>query len=327
MEGPLDQVLPFTLQSLVKLKIASTSKDFVASNGVDPCVQAAHKADEGYLFMLSKSFFFVKKPILHLLHEDITRISFSRLDQDTMLTQTFDLQITINVDNPTKINQHQFVTYEFTISNTELAPCVKFMIDKHLPIVDVKRVTKLLANLQRHSQDSKDDQRRMDELLLLQRTLEEANENDEDDEDFAESVTSDGSDDGVSTASDDEDDEDDEDEDTHNMSDSQASSSDNSAGDTHSNKHHRKRSKHGKDYVKKPMNAYMCYVNSVRAAVQSEFPNEKITQIMKTISERWKQLSEQDRSVYHEMAKQDQQRYRRQLDQQTKLTTAVGPAD
>lgn len=136
MEGPIDQVLPFTLQSLAKLKIASTSKDFVASNGIDPCVQAAHKADEGYLFMLSKSFFFVKKPILHLPHENITRISFGRLEQDTMLTQTFDLQITINVENPLKINQQQFITYEFTISNNELSPCLSFMINKQLPIVD-----------------------------------------------------------------------------------------------------------------------------------------------------------------------------------------------
>lgn len=130
-----------------------------------------------------------------------------------------------------------------------------------------------------------DEQKRIDEILLSQ-CAEDSNEYDEDDEEFPMSTTS-----SEGTTSD-------EDADI-NSSDIISSDSDNdndedknNSNDTHHNtkktKRRKKSNKHDKDYIKKPMNSYMFYVNSVRADILREFPNEKTTQIMKIISERWK---------------------------------------
>jgi len=64
---------------------------------------------------------------------------------------------------------------------------------------------------------------------------------------------------------------------------------------------------------KRPMSAYLCYVNEQRPEVIEEFPNLKFTDIVCLIGKRWNQLSSGDKEAYDDMARKAKAEYKKAL--------------
>ena len=78
MKGPSYDVVTRVFKACSKKKVLVPGRSFVSSQG-SACIQASFKANDGHLFFLEKSFFFLKKPPMHIRHAAITSIEFDRL--------------------------------------------------------------------------------------------------------------------------------------------------------------------------------------------------------------------------------------------------------
>jgi HMG (high mobility group) box len=67
-----------------------------------------------------------------------------------------------------------------------------------------------------------------------------------------------------------------------------------------------------KDAPKRGLTSYMFYSNEVRDKVRSEFPELKMTEVSKKISEMWNELSDAKKAKYVDMAANDKARYERE---------------
>eukprot|EP01006_Ploeotia_vitrea_P053291 TRINITY_DN67774_c10_g1_i1.p1 TRINITY_DN67774_c10_g1~~TRINITY_DN67774_c10_g1_i1.p1 ORF type:complete len:419 (+),score=219.08 TRINITY_DN67774_c10_g1_i1:51-1259(+) len=61
MEGPLYDIFTRVLKALTSQKVVVPGQSFQSHQGLS-CVRCSLRADEGYLYMLERSFFFIKKP-------------------------------------------------------------------------------------------------------------------------------------------------------------------------------------------------------------------------------------------------------------------------
>ncbi|DAZ94748.1 TPA: hypothetical protein N0F65_011564 [Lagenidium giganteum] len=68
--------------------------------------------------------------------------------------------------------------------------------------------------------------------------------------------------------------------------------------------------------IKKPMSGYMHFCNEVRGDIIKENPGSNVGAVMKLVSVKWKELSEQDKERYQEIAKKDKERYEQERREQ-----------
>ena len=83
-----------------------------------------------------------------------------------------------------------------------------------------------------------------------------------------------------------------------------------------SSKKHKKDSNVDDKGPKKPKTAYFCFMDEMRPKLRQEFPNEKMSEITKKLGQQWKELSEDDKKPYLELAHLDKIRYQNQLELQ-----------
>ncbi|EER07769.1 structure-specific recognition protein, putative [Perkinsus marinus ATCC 50983] len=72
--------------------VVTPCQDFKASNGYN-CVRCSHKANDGFLYPLKKSFLFVNKPVMWIRYDDVLAVEFSRADSGFTQTRYFDLKV------------------------------------------------------------------------------------------------------------------------------------------------------------------------------------------------------------------------------------------
>lgn len=88
MSGPLLSILMRIFKSMSKKKIMTTTEKFKARSTY-ACVATNYKANSGHLYVLAKSFFFIRKPPVYIRNQQIASVEFSRLG--TSAGKTFDL--------------------------------------------------------------------------------------------------------------------------------------------------------------------------------------------------------------------------------------------
>lgn len=66
------------------------------------------------------------------------------------------------------------------------------------------------------------------------------------------------------------------------------------------------------DAPKRAVTSFMLYSNEVRPKVRKDFPELKITEVAKKISEMWNALSDDEKKPYTEKANKDKERYERE---------------
>lgn len=67
-------------------------KEFVSATKAS-AVRCSYKANEGYLFPMDKSFFFLHKPPLRIRYDEISHLNFARVTSDESKTRTFDIAV------------------------------------------------------------------------------------------------------------------------------------------------------------------------------------------------------------------------------------------
>lgn len=72
-------------------------------------------------------------------------------------------------------------------------------------------------------------------------------------------------------------------------------------------------------HPKKSLTAYTLFVKLKRKELQEKFPDATTPELMKEIGRQWKSINEKDKAWYQNMASKDKERYKREMDQMTKL--------
>jgi len=70
-----------------------------------------------------------------------------------------------------------------------------------------------------------------------------------------------------------------------------------------------------KNHVKKPCSAYALFLKETKKIIKAEAPQLKMADVLKVVSEKWKNLNENDRAIYQERAKVEKDIVKALLDQ------------
>jgi len=75
----------------------------------------------------------------------------------------------------------------------------------------------------------------------------------------------------------------------------------------------KKRTKKALEEPKYPRGAYLYYANEVRKRRQDQYPEKSVAEITKLLADEWKNLSNEKRKKYEEMAEEDRERYKKEM--------------
>ena len=124
MRGPSYDVVTRVFKALMKKKVLIPSSAFLSPQS-GHSLGCSFKASEGHLFFLEKSFFFVKKPPMHIRHAAITSVEIDRMSS---ANKRFGMKVTTN--------EHKANEYTFTnISRDEFDRVVTFLHDKGIHLI------------------------------------------------------------------------------------------------------------------------------------------------------------------------------------------------
>ena len=89
LEGKSLDVIAQIFNALIGVGVIIPSQNFTFNTG--PYIKCSYKVNEGVLYPLEKSLLFVHKPVLYILHKDIVKINFARLQESAGQQRTFDI--------------------------------------------------------------------------------------------------------------------------------------------------------------------------------------------------------------------------------------------
>merc|ERR1712224_34183 len=61
--------------------------------------------------------------------------------------------------------------------------------------------------------------------------------------------------------------------------------------------------------AKRNKSAYMFYTDKIRASLKEEFPDHSTIELTKVMGQRWKELSEEQKTEFNELAAKDKERF------------------
>ncbi|XP_023648994.1 FACT complex subunit SSRP1 isoform X1 [Paramormyrops kingsleyae] len=306
MSGSLYEMVSRVMKALVNRKI-TVPGNFQGHSGAQ-CITCSYKASSGLLYPLERGFIYVHKPPVHLRFEEISCVNFAR---GTTTTRSFDFEI----------ETKQGSQYTFSsIEREEYGKLFDFVNAKKLNIKNrgFKEKKGMKGNENMYS-DSDDDQHDayLERMKEEGKIREEANDSDSEG----------GSDESFNPGE--------EDDDIAEEYDSNASASDSSAeGGDDSEDDNRKKKPVKKPKVtkekkprkagtkakekdagapKRPMSAYMLWLNSSRERIKSENPGISVTEISKKAGEMWKQLSKDRKEEWEQKAEEAKKHYERAM--------------
>ena len=89
IEGKSLDIIAQLFNALIGVGVIIPSQNFTFNTG--PYIKCSYKVNEGVLYPLEKSLLFVHKPVLYILHKDIAKINFARLQESAGQQRTFDI--------------------------------------------------------------------------------------------------------------------------------------------------------------------------------------------------------------------------------------------
>uniref|UniRef100_A0A8C1GTU6 FACT complex subunit SSRP1 n=1 Tax=Cyprinus carpio TaxID=7962 RepID=A0A8C1GTU6_CYPCA len=298
MSGSLYEMVSRVMKALVNRKI-TVPGNFQGHSGAQ-CITCSYKASSGLLYPLERGFIYVHKPPVHLRFEEISCVNFAR---GTTTTRSFDFEIETKQGN-----QYTFSSIE----REEYGKLFDFVNAKKLSIKNRGFKEGMKGNDNMYS-DSDDDQHDayLERMKEEGKIREEANDSDDSEGESDESFNP-GEEDDESY-------------------DSKASASESSADDGDSDgdrkkkpakkakfvkeRKPRKKEKKAKDSSapKRPMSAYMLWLNSSRDRIKSENPGISVTEISKKAGEMWKQLGKEKKEEWDVKAEEAKKEYDRAM--------------
>lgn len=146
MTGTTHNVVSKILLALAKVKIY-TSRNFKSHEGTS-CVSCSFKGNEGMLFPLERSFFFIHKPTVYIKHNEIRNVLF-KYDERTNKLRNFELVITLTSARglSSVSGTHSVINFK-NIKKDELGPMITFLGEKKLIISNQEKVEELWRSMQ-----------------------------------------------------------------------------------------------------------------------------------------------------------------------------------
>lgn len=302
MSGSLYEMVSRVMKALVNRKI-TVPGNFQGHSGAQ-CITCSYKASSGLLYPLERGFIYVHKPPVHLRFEEISCVNFAR---GTTTTRSFDFEIETKQGN-----QYTFSSIE----REEYGKLFDFVNAKKLNIKNRGFKEGMKGKIDEYS-DSDEDQHDayLERMKAEGKIREEGNDSDDSDE---------GSDESFNPGE--------EDDDIAEEYDSKASaseSSDEGSGSEDESAKKKKEKKKEKKVVKekkerkprkekkqkdqggpkRPMSAYMLWLNNSRERIKSENPGISITEISKKAGEMWRQLGKEEKEEWEAKAGEAKRQY------------------
>ena len=89
LEGKSMDIIAQLFNALIGVGVIIPSQNFTFNTG--PYIKCSYKVNEGVMYPLEKSILFVHKPVIYILHKDIMKINFARLQESAGQQRTFDI--------------------------------------------------------------------------------------------------------------------------------------------------------------------------------------------------------------------------------------------
>ena len=125
IEGKSLDIIAQLFNALIGVGVIIPSQNFTFNTG--PYIKCSYKVNEGVLYPLEKSLLFVHKPVLYVLHKDIAKINFARLQESAGQQRTFDIIVKTYKDS-----------YKFSgVDKNEMMSLKKYFEGKKLKITIV----------------------------------------------------------------------------------------------------------------------------------------------------------------------------------------------
>ncbi|XWS44275.1 hypothetical protein CRYUN_Cryun15aG0030800 [Craigia yunnanensis] len=300
-KGLIHEVFTTIMRGLSGAKVTKPGKFRSCQDGY--AVKSSLKAEDGVLYPLEKSFFFLPKPPTLILHEEINYVEFERHAAGGSNMQYFDLLIRLKTEQ-----EHLFRN----IQRNEYHNLFDFISSKGLKMMnlgDVRNTDGVAEILQNEDDDAVDPH--------LERIKNEAggDESDEEDEDFVIDK-----DDGGSPTDDSGEEESDASEsgdekekpakkDPRKEASSSSKATKKKAKDGQDDGKKKKKKKKDPNAPKRAMSGYMFFAQMERENIKKSNPGVSFTESSRIVGEKWKKLSAEEKEPYEAKAQADRKRY------------------
>ncbi|KAL2658510.1 hypothetical protein AAZV13_03G028100 [Glycine max] len=271
-KGLIHEVFTTILRGLSGAKVTKPGKFRSCQDGY--AVKSSLKAEDGILYPLEKSFFFLPKPPTLILHEEIDYVEFERHAAGGSNMHYFDLLIRLKSEQ-----EHLFRN----IQRNEYHNLYEFISSKGLKIMnlgDAQPTVGIKKVLENDDDDAVDPH--------LERIKNEAGEDESDEEDS--DFVADKDDEGSPT-------------DDSGADDSDATDS----GDEKEKKKQKK--KKDPNAPKRAMSGFMFFSKLERENLKKTNPGISFTDVGRVLGEKWKKLSAEEKEPYEAKAREDKKRY------------------
>uniref|UniRef100_A0A8B9JY14 FACT complex subunit SSRP1 n=1 Tax=Astyanax mexicanus TaxID=7994 RepID=A0A8B9JY14_ASTMX len=277
MSGSLYEMVSRVMKALVNRKI-TVPGNFQGHSGAQ-CITCSYKASSGLLYPLERGFIYVHKPPVHLRFEEISCVNFAR---GTTTTRSFDFEIETKQGN-----QYTFSSIE----REEYGKLFDFVNAKKLSIKNrgLREVIK---------KDGYSDSDEDEHDAYLERMKEEGKIREEGDDD-SEGDESGEFDSNASVSDSEAEDGDSEDEGKKKKPEKKPKKAPKEKKEKKERKPRREKKVKDAGAPKRPMSAYMLWLNASRERIRSENPGISITEISKKAGEMWKQIDKSSKEVCH----------------------------
>uniref|UniRef100_A0A672IT71 FACT complex subunit SSRP1 n=1 Tax=Salarias fasciatus TaxID=181472 RepID=A0A672IT71_SALFA len=277
MSGSLYEMVSRVMKALVNRKI-TVPGNFQGHSGAQ-CITCSYKASSGLLYPLERGFIYVHKPPVHLRFEEISCVNFAR---GTTTTRSFDFEIETKQGN------------QYTFSSIERAVGCFLFFNHSVSFQGMK------GKIDEYS-DSDDDQHDayLERMKAEGKIREEGNDSDDSDGESGEY-------DSKASASDSsEEEEDSEDEGAKKKKAKKVKV----VKEKKERKPRKEKKQKDTGGPKRPMSAYMLWLNSSRERIKSENPGISITEISKKAGEMWRQLGKDEKEEWEGKAGEAKKQY------------------
>uniref|UniRef100_A0A8D3BNW3 FACT complex subunit SSRP1 n=1 Tax=Scophthalmus maximus TaxID=52904 RepID=A0A8D3BNW3_SCOMX len=274
MSGSLYEMVSRVMKALVNRKI-TVPGNFQGHSGAQ-CITCSYKASSGLLYPLERGFIYVHKPPVHLRFEEISCVNFAR---GTTTTRSFDFEIETKQGN-----QYTFSSIE----REEYGKLFDFVNAKKLNIKNRGFKEGMKGKIDEYSDESDGGS-------------DESFNPGEEDDDIAEEYDSNAS---ASDSSEDGDDSEDD-----GAKKKKPVKKPKVVKEKKERKPRKEKKQKDTGGPKRPMSAYMLWLNSSRERIKSENPGISITEISKKAGEMWRQLGKDEKEEWDTKAGEAKRQY------------------
>ncbi|KAG5089072.1 hypothetical protein AAZX31_01G124500 [Glycine max] len=304
-KGLIHEVFTTILRGLSGAKVTKPGKFRSCQDGY--AVKSSLKAEDGILYPLEKSFFFLPKPPTLILHEEIDYVEFERHAAGGSNMHYFDLLIRLKSEQ-----EHLFRN----IQRNEYHNLYEFISSKGLKILnlgDAQPTVGIKKVLENDDDDAVDPH--------LERIKNEAggDESDEEDSDFVADKDDEGSptddsgaDDSDATDSGDEKEKPAKKESKKDLP-SKASTSKKKSKDDEDGKKRKQKKRKDPNAPKRAMSGFMFFSKLERENLKKTNPGISFTDVSRVLGEKWKKLSVEEKEPYEAKAREDKKRYKDEI--------------